>query len=492
MRLKMFAHPNLIDVMGQADITGITADSRAVRPGYLFAALGGAKTSGVKFIDDALARGASAVLAETQIANDLSARGVPALACANPRLALALSAAAFYARQPKYVAAITGTNGKTSVASFVRQIWQKLNKPAASLGTLGVMADGFQADLGHTTPDPVRLHEALSDLAGRGIDHLALEASSHGLDQYRLDGIFISAVAITNITRDHLDYHASFKDYVNAKMRLFAEVAGPDAAAIINMDGAETHHARAIAEQRGLRLIEVGSAGSDLRLTKLVALPQGQQMIVEAQGRRYDILLPLVGAFQASNALVAAGLVWAMGDPLETVLGALSSLDGVPGRMERAALLDNGAAVYVDYAHTPDALQTVLTALRPHTAGRLIVVFGCGGDRDRGKRPEMGAIAAQFADQIIVTDDNPRSEAPDTIRAEILAGILATGSKIPVSQIADRAQAIAQTIGLLQAGDVLAIAGKGHESGQIVGDQVIPFDDRAQARAAAARIGGVA
>lgn len=486
MRLSDFAQSPLVEAFGDVEIAGLTADSRAVAPGFLFAALSGARADGAAFIDDALARGAAAILTETERARALGARGIPALGSSNPRLALSLIAAQFYAAQPETVAAVTGTNGKTSVASFTRQIWASLGRRAASVGTLGVIADGMIGDLGHTTPDPVTLHAALADLAARGIDHLALEASSHGLDQFRLDGIRVGAAAITNITRDHLDYHGTFEAYVAAKMRLFAEVVAPGGAAIVNADGATTAQASAIARRRGLRLLTVGARGDDLTLLAQTAEPHGQRLTLAAGGRRFELTLPLVGAFQASNALVAAALVWALGEDLAATIRALRDVSGVPGRLEPAGRLPNGAAVYVDYAHTPDALETVLNALRPHARGRLQVVFGCGGDRDRGKRPQMGAIAAALADRAIVTDDNPRGEDPAAIRAEILAGA-PSGALV---EIADRAAAIATAVAGLEAGDVLAIAGKGHETGQIIAGVTHPFDDRDVARAAVRDHGG--
>jgi UDP-N-acetylmuramoyl-L-alanyl-D-glutamate--2,6-diaminopimelate ligase len=461
------------------DFSGLASDSRAVKPGFLFAALPGAKADGARYIADAVRRGAVAVLGRADARGDAEKLGVRFIADENPRARLAQFAAAFYGAQPKVVAAVTGTNGKTSVAVFLRQIWDTLGRNAASLGTIGVVTRHGEMALSHTTPDPIELHALLAQLARAGVDHLALEASSHGLDQYRLDGVEIAAAAFTNITRDHLDYHPSFEAYFAAKLRLFSEIVRD--VAVINRDAAGSEDVLAIAKQRGLKIVTVGEAGETLKLLARHPHGDGQTLGIAGHG---DIELPLAGSFQASNALVAAGLAIGLGDPAEKVLAALASLKGAPGRLEKVAYAKSGAPIYVDYAHTPDALETVLTAIRPHIKGKLAVVFGCGGDRDTGKRPLMGKAAHAFADSVIVTDDNPRSEDPAAIRAQALAG--APGAR----EIGDRAAAIADAIATLGAGDGLVIAGKGHESGQTIGGETRPFSDRAEAVKAAEQLGG--
>jgi UDP-N-acetylmuramoyl-L-alanyl-D-glutamate--2,6-diaminopimelate ligase len=453
------------------DIAGITADSRRVAPGYMFAAIPGGRTDGRSFIAEAVSRGAVAVLAPEGTAWPPGVPPRPLLEDAEPRRRLAQLAAGLAGRQPSVVVAVTGTNGKTSTVEFLRQIWTSGDKPAASLGTLGLIAPGFEPGAGLTTPDPVSLAETLARLARAGIQHAAMEASSHGLDQFRLDGLRLAAAAFTNLTRDHLDYHGSESAYRAAKLRLFAELL-PDGAPVVadsDMDAVTLAALGDIARRRRLALRTVGEAGTAIRLIDVQPHPDGQTLRIDAAGTRRDIMLPLPGRFQADNALLAAALAMALGD--SDALDRIGALRGVRGRMELAARLPNGAAVYVDYAHTPDALERLLTALRPHTSGRLHVVFGAGGDRDRGKRPLMGAAAARFADVAIVTDDNPRSEDPAAIRAAVLAAC--PGGR----EIGDRERAIAEALNGLGAGDVLAVAGKGHEQGQTIGDAVIPFDD---------------
>ncbi len=468
------------------DFTGLASDSRAVRPGYLFAALPGTRADGADFIADAVGRGAVAVLGRPELGARVKALGARFIAAENPRLALAREAAAFFAAQPKTVAAVTGTNGKTSVAVFLRQIWRALGKPAASLGTIGLVTPNGEVPLRQTTPDPIELHRLLAQLKQDGIDHLALEASSHGLDQYRLDGVAIAAAAFTNITRDHMDYHAGFEAYLDAKRRLFAEVVRDGGAAVINADAAHADRFLEVAARRGLRVLTVGEHGETLRLASLTPQGAGQRLAVVYDGRTHAIALPLAGRFQASNALVAAALAIGLGEEPARVFAALETLEGASGRLEHVATAASGAPVYVDYAHTPDALETVLVALRPHAEGRLHVVFGCGGDRDRGKRPLMGAAAAEFADRVIVTDDNPRSEDAAQIRRGILAACPGA------TEIGHRAEAIRAAIAALQTGDVLVIAGKGHETGQIVGGETRPFSDRDEAIEAAVALGGCA
>jgi UDP-N-acetylmuramoyl-L-alanyl-D-glutamate--2,6-diaminopimelate ligase len=475
-----------IVTMGVQQFRGLAADSREVKPGYLFAALSGSKTDGARFIEDAVKRGAIAVLGVPAAADSAKALGVRFIAAANPRLRLAELASEFYAAQPGVIAAVTGTNGKTSVASFLRQIWAFQGRQAASLGTIGIDAPSGHVPLGHTTPDPVRLHAELARLKHEGVDHLALEASSHGLDQYRLDGVKISAAGFTNITRDHLDYHASFENYLSAKLRLFRELVKEGGVAVVNADADHSGDFLAAAEKRRLRILTVGERGESLTLVKRVPHTGGQDLTLRYSGREHAIALPLAGSFQASNALVAAGLALGLGDAAEKVFAALATLKGAPGRLELVARTAEGAPIYVDYAHTPDAIETVLKALRPHVKGRLHIVFGCGGDRDRGKRPLMAEAATRNADAVIVTDDNPRSEDPAAIRREVM--LAAPGAR----EFANRAEAIAQAVAALAAEDTLVLAGKGHEDYQIVGNEVQPFSDRAEAVKAARAGGGTA
>ncbi len=453
------------------DVRAITADSRAVRPGSLFVAIPGTRQDGRAFIGQAVAAGAVAVLAPsgTRWPEDVPAR--PLIEDPEPRRALARAAALLAGRQPRHIAAVTGTNGKTSSVEFLRQIFASAGHRAASLGTLGLNAPGFPPGAGLTTPDPVSLAGMLAALAAAGIEHVAIEASSHGLDQFRLDGVALAAGAFTNLTRDHLDYHGTEAAYRAAKLRLFSELlpAGAPVVANADMDGETFGQLRRIAADRHLDLHSVGEAGTAIRLLRAIPRPDGQILEIEAHGARREIALRLPGRFQADNVLLAAGLALALGE--SSAIDHLEGLTGVRGRMELAARLPNGAAVYVDYAHTPDALERLLLALRPHTKGRLHLVFGAGGDRDRGKRPLMGAIAARLADRAIVTDDNPRTEDPAAIRAEIL---LASPNAV---EIGDRAAAIAAALAGLAPGDVLAVAGKGHEQGQTIGSLVHPFDD---------------
>ncbi len=459
------------------EIAGITADSRAVRPGFLFAALPGEKADGAKFIPQAEERGAGAILA----APGARAR-VPMVADDNPRLRLAEIAARFYPRQPAVIAGVTGTNGKSSTARFAARLWRRLGERAGSLGTLGAEATDYEKKLQHTTPDPVALHETLDEMARAGVTHLAMEVSSHGLAQYRADGVKFSAAAFTNLTQDHLDYHRGFDDYFAAKLRLFTELLPKGATAVVNADGAGAGHVATTSGVAGLKVVTTGAKGDFLKLVSAAPHANGQSIVVDHGRERYRIELPLVGAFQTENALVAAGLVIALGADAAKVLPRLAELEGAPGRMQHVADVD-GAAIYVDYAHTPDAVATALAAIRPHAAGRVIAIIGAGGDRDRTKRPLMGAAAAAAADIVIVTDDNPRSEEPASIRREILAGAP------DALEIGDRADAIAMGVSLLEPGDVLLVAGKGHETGQIVGDKVLPFDDAEAARAAASKRG---
>jgi len=455
---------------GDERVTGLSADSMDIAPGFVFAAIAGTLEDGAKYISDAIEAGAVALLVTPDVAASLDKK-MPLLVSENPRAALAHLAARFCPTQPDVICAVTGTNGKTSVASFLRQIWKASGKKSASMGTLGVVTDEGSTPLGHTTPDPVKVHQTLSRLAQAGVTHLVLEASSHGLAQHRLDGVKVAAGAFTNLSRDHLDYHESFEDYLAAKMRLFTEVIRKDGAAVLNADSECFAAVRDAATARGLSVMSVGVSGTDIYIDQVGPTANGLMLALTYGGKKHDLSLPLVGAFQASNALMAAGLAIATGTPPEQAFEALEHLVGAEGRMDRVAALPNGAAVFVDYAHTPDALATALGALRPHTEGRLHVVIGAGGDRDRGKRPQMGKSASEFADVVIVTDDNPRNEDPATIRAEIL------GAAPGAQEIADRRAAIDAALGGLEPGDVLLVAGKGHESGQSAKGVTEPFKD---------------
>lgn len=468
-------------------ITGLTADSRAVAPGYLFAALPGARQDGRAYIAEAVARGAGAVLAPDGTEWPAGVPPRPLLTDADPRRALARMAAAFHGTQPARIVAVTGTNGKTSTVDFLRQLWALSGVKAGSLGTLGLRAPGFPETASLTTPDPVALHAMLAQLARAGVQSVALEASSHGLEQRRLDGLMLTAAGFSNLTRDHLDYHGSMEAYAAAKLRLFDTLLDQGDAAVANADMAPEILAalRGIARRRHLKFHTVGEAGEAIRLLRQTPRPDGQEMVLEAFGRRAEVALALPGRFQADNVLLAAGLAIATGMAADTVLALLPRLVGVRGRMELAARLPNGAAAYVDYAHTPDALERLLTALRPHTTGRLHVVFGAGGDRDGGKRPLMGEVCARLADHAILTDDNPRSEDPAAIRAAVRAGMAGAAE---VTEIGDREAAIAAGLAALGPGDVLAVAGKGHEPGQTIAGVVHPFDDAEVVR----RLAGVA
>jgi UDP-N-acetylmuramoyl-L-alanyl-D-glutamate--2,6-diaminopimelate ligase len=455
------------------DVNAITADSRKVVPGSVFFAVPGSKTDGLAFADEAIARGAVAIVAE----RPFQAAGADVVAVVVPdvRAALSQAAAALHPLQPATIVAVTGTSGKTSVAAFVRQIWADLSHAAASLGTIGIVAPSRFVYGSLTTPDPVTLHETLQKLAQDGVTHLAMEASSHGLEQRRLEGVRLTAGAFTNLSRDHLDYHASFEEYLAAKLRLFEVLLQPGQSAIIDADSDVSPKVMAACEKRGLKVMSVGARGDTLRL--LSHKPEGlaTRLSIGYDGRTYSVRLPLAGSFQASNALVAAALCIATSDAPDRVFAALEKLQGAPGRLELIGTRA-GAPIFVDYAHKPDALEKTLAALRALARERLIVVFGCGGNRDRGKRPLMGEIAAREADVVIVTDDNPRSEVPADIRAAILEGARRVAAD-KVLEIGDRRAAIAAGIAELRAGDVLVVAGKGHETGQTVGDKVLPFSD---------------
>jgi UDP-N-acetylmuramoyl-L-alanyl-D-glutamate--2,6-diaminopimelate ligase len=477
----MFRLGDIVDLSGgdtalaERAVGGAASDSRKVHRGDVFFALAGAKDDGLKHVADAVARGASAIVAERDAAID----GAPVVRVADARLALARAAARLYPRRPETIVAVTGTSGKTSVAAFVRQIWGALGRESASLGTIGVVSRLKTVYGSLTTPDPLTLHGVLQELAESGVTHLAMEASSHGLDQKRLDGVRLTAGAFTNLSRDHMDYHATVEDYLAAKLRLFRELLPDGAPAVVDADAEVAPRVIEAAKARGLALFSVGEKGEAIRLAGVTRDGLASTLDLEFGGRKRRVRLPLPGDFQISNALVAAGLAIATGAEADAVFHALQALEGAPGRLERVGET-RGAAVFVDYAHKPDALEKALAALRPYVRGRLIVAFGCGGDRDAGKRPIMGEIATRGADVVIVTDDNPRSENPASIRAQILAA--APGAM----EIGDRAEAIRAGVRMLKDGDALMIAGKGHEIGQIMGDTVLPFSDADEARKALA------
>lgn len=460
------------------EIAGLAADSRKVKPGFLFAALQGVAAHGRDFVAQAKANGAAAVLS----AGDLGADpGLAHVVAENPRRAFALAASAFYPARPGAIVAVTGTNGKSSTVDFLRQIWTHAGKRAASLGTLGAIGPNGVVDLGHTTPDPAAVHATLSALAGEGVTHAAMEASSHGLEQHRVDGLRFAAAAFTNLTQDHLDYHHDMASYRAAKMKMWALVQD-GGAAVVNADAAEAEAFEHGARARGLRVVLCGwraPRGDALKIVEIQPRPNAQTMTLCWQGRDHKgVELPLIGEFQAINAVSAAALALALSEAPDAVFAAMATLKPVKGRMEHVGESRSGGHVFVDYAHTPDGLDVLLRAARPHAPGRIIAVFGCGGDRDADKRPKMGAIAARQADVVIVTDDNPRSEEPAAIRKQILAA--APGA----IEIGDRAQAIREAVSLLKAGDALMIAGKGHETGQIVKGVTYPFSDQEVARAA--------
>jgi UDP-N-acetylmuramoyl-L-alanyl-D-glutamate--2,6-diaminopimelate ligase len=461
---------------GSIEITGISSDSRKVKPGELFVALIGTKMDGARFADDAIRNGAAAVIIGN--ADGLDGKSVPIVTVADPRRTLALAAAALHGAQPETMVAVTGTAGKTSVASFTRQIWAHAGLAAAQIGTTGVIAPGRNEYGSLTTPDPVTLHALLADLARNGVTHAAMEASSHGLDQRRLDGVKLAASAFTNLGRDHLDYHPTVEEYFKCKMRLFDTLMPKGTPAIIYSDDPWSGKAANAAWTAGLDVRTVGRRGDFLTLKRVEHFRDKQMAEIHVGDDIYEVHLPLAGDFQIANAIVAAGLAIATGVAPQKAFLALHHLKGAPGRLELAGQTKDGALCYVDYAHKPEALENVLTSVRPFTTGRVVVVFGCGGDRDKGKRPIMGEIATRLADLVIVTDDNPRTEVPATIRAEIMAA--AKGA----IEIGDRHEAIRHAVQSLHSGDTLIVAGKGHEEGQTVGTEVLPFSDHEEIRLA--------
>lgn len=467
-------------------VAGIAVDSRQVKSGYLFAALPGAQVHGGEFIQYALRQGAEAILTDeagAKIAADVIEQHQPVVIISeNPRLSLAMTASLWSDGQPKTMVAVTGTNGKTSVSTFCRQIWLEMGLDAVNLGTTGVEG-AWSAPLMHTTPEPITLHKTLKAAKAAGITHAAMEASSHGLSQHRLDGVMLKVAGFTNFTQDHLDYHETFDAYFDAKARLFSQVLKPEGTAVINIDDPRGGDMAAIAKAAGQSVMSVGhDYSADLHISAQRFDATGQDLLLKYQGKPYQIRLPLVGGFQGDNVTLAAGMVIAAGADPQEVFDSLGAITPVRGRMELAATRSNGASVFVDYAHTPDAVETALKSLRPHVMGRLIVIVGAGGDRDPTKRRLMGEAAAEFADTVFVTDDNPRTEDPSEIRAMVLEGAP------NAIEVADRAEAILRAVDALGAGDTLLIAGKGHETGQIVGTDVLPFDDVEQASVAVAAL----
>ncbi|HZV19612.1 MAG TPA: UDP-N-acetylmuramoyl-L-alanyl-D-glutamate--2,6-diaminopimelate ligase [Sphingobium sp.] len=463
---------------GTADplVAGFAIDHRKIAPGTVFGAFQGLRVNGEDFIPAAIAAGAVAVVARPEA----TVEGAVHIASEEPRRTFAELAARYFAPFPETVVAVTGTNGKTSTVELTRQLWRMMGEKSASIGTLGVTTSVDQVSTGLTTPDIVTFLSNMAGLAKEGVTHVAYEASSHGLAQYRSEGPRVAAAAFTNLSRDHLDYHGTMDHYFAAKLRLFAEVVASDGTAVVWADDPRSDEVIERALLRGLKVLSVGERGEALRLVGRVPTQLGQTLTIEAEGKTYKVELPLIGAYQAANALTAAGLVLATGGALERILGLLARVQPVRGRLERAVITRAGAPVYVDYAHTPDGLRAAIEALRPHTRGRLITVFGAGGDRDAGKRPLMGEVASDLSDAVIVTDDNPRGEDPATIRAAIMAG--APGAR----EIGGRRDAIAAAIAEAGADDIVLLAGKGHEQGQIIGERVLPFDDVTVARESAA------
>jgi UDP-N-acetylmuramoyl-L-alanyl-D-glutamate--2,6-diaminopimelate ligase len=467
---------DLAGIASDSEVTGFALDHRKVAPGNIFGAFRGARFNGEDFIGEAVRRGASAVVARPEA----NVEGVPHLSSEEPRKLFAELAARFFEPYPETIVAVTGTNGKTSTVELTRQLWRMDGRRSASIGTLGVTTADDQVATGLTTPDIVTFLSNMAGMKRMGISHVAYEASSHGLDQYRAEGVPVKAAAFTNFSRDHLDYHRDMNAYFAAKMRLFDQVVADDGTAVVWTGDARSPEVVEHAMRRGLQLVTVGPGAETIELVSRQSTPLGQQLVLRHEGKEYKLALPLIGAYQMNNVLTAAGLVLATGGNWATTLSGMGRVSPVRGRLERAVISRAGAPVYVDYAHTPDAVQAAIEALRPHVEGRLITVLGAGGDRDEGKRPEMGAVAARLSDAVIVTDDNPRSEDPAAIRKAVLAGAP------KAIEVGDRRQAIAEAIAMAHAGDIVLVAGKGHEQGQIIGDQVLPFDDVTVARECAA------
>ena len=467
---------DIADVDSSSDVTGFAIDHRKVVRGSIFGAFKGAVFNGEDFIGEAIDRGAVAIIARPEARVD----NVPLLPDAEPRRLFAALAAKFYAPFPETVVAVTGTNGKTSTVEMARQIWRMCGHRSASIGTLGVTTSDEQVATGLTTPDIVTFLNNMAGLKRMGISHVAYEASSHGLDQHRAEGVPLAAAAFTNFSRDHLDYHLTMDAYFDAKMRLFDDLLPSRRPAVIWTDDAKSDDVIERARKRGHELVTVGRKGETIRLTKQSPTTLGQTLVLEHGGKSHPMTLPLIGAYQVANVLTAAGLVLATGGDWPAIYGSMQRVAPVRGRLERAVISRMGVPVYIDYAHTPDAIDAAIAALRPHVEGRLIIVFGAGGDRDRGKRPDMGKVATRLSDIVIVTDDNPRTEDPALIRQEIMTG--APGA----TEVPGRREAIAEAIRIAREGDIVLVAGKGHETGQIIGDSILPFDDVLVARECAA------
>jgi len=457
-----------VDRVGSA-VIGLAVDSRSVMPGYLFTAVSGTQADGAAYVEDAVRNGASVIISS----QPLQGVSIPVLTHANPRLALALCARNFFSLQPKHISAVTGTNGKTSVAEFVRQLYQAAQLPSASIGTLGVSSSQYWQPLAHTTPDPIQLHAVLRDLFANQIDHVAIEASSHGLAQFRLDGVQVKVAGFTNLSRDHMDYHSDYDDYFSAKARLFSDILAPDGTAVIYISSPAGQKMAEHARANGRHVLEVGMGEGELQISILNTKPNGQDVRITYQENTSDIFFPVAGDFQVANLCVAIGIVIQSGLSFDQAVSGVASLSAPTGRMERVGITSAGASVYVDYAHTPDALETALTSARAHVGGggKIRLVFGCGGDRDAGKRAEMASIAQRLADDVFVTDDNPRHEDPAKIRQAILAEC--SGA----IDVADRAEAIRQAIAGAGCADIVLVTGKGHETGQLIGDETLPFSD---------------
>ena len=470
---------NLAELAGVANdstVTGFALDHRKIAAGNIFGAFRGSRFNGEDFIAEAVRRGAVAIVA----GRDARVEGAVRLTADEPRKLFAELAARYFAPYPETVVAVTGTNGKTSTVELTRQLWRMAGHRSASIGTLGVTTADEQVKTGLTTPDIVTFLSNMAGLGRMGISHVAYEASSHGLDQYRAEGVPVRAAAFTNLSRDHLDYHANMDSYFAAKMRLFDEVVEEGGTAVVWTGDPKSAEVIERARRRGLKLVTVGPEAETIALVRRASTPLGQQLVLRHEGKEHKLNLPLIGAYQVNNVLTAAGLVLATGGDWAQTLAGMGRVSPVRGRLERAVISRAGAPVYVDYAHTPDAVEAAIAALRPHVEGKLITVLGAGGDRDEGKRPEMGAVAARFSDAVIVTDDNPRSEDPAAIRRAVLDGAP------QATEIGDRREAIAAAIAMAHAGDIVLVAGKGHEQGQIIGDQVLPFDDVTVARECAA------
>ncbi len=465
-------------------IAGLSADSRQIKKDFAFIAIPGTTADGTQFIDQAIQNGATTIIAESNVTKNNLPDDVTLITVSNARAALSLVASRFFPKQPKHIAAITGTSGKTSTVQFTRQLWSLAGHKAASLGTLGLIAPNKEHYYGLTTPDSITMHSMIDEITNQGVTHLAMEASSHGIELNRLDALNVSIAAFTNLSRDHLDYHETMGNYLDAKLRLFTTLLNPDGTAVLNADIEEYQKIESICKKRGQKILSYGKNGSDIKLISFTPDTKGQRLVMDVRGKEYDILLPVIGSFQIENSMCALALALASDEDEQTTVQNMTKLSGVPGRLEYIGNSQKGGTVFVDYAHKPSALENVLTALRPHVKAsnaHLHVIVGCGGDRDKGKRPQMAKICQDLADFVIITDDNPRTEDPKNIRAEMLAGC----TKDPnLREIGDRATAIQEGISALEKNDVLVIAGKGHEDGQIVGDKVLPFNDGQEARKA--------